>query len=749
MVKAVCIILASILVQVVSAQAAELTVKSLDTKQPIGAYTPAQWSVDLGRSYADPFDPNEISVDATFTDDQGKTWVMPAFWFEPPTEPSLVREDAGTVAQWRIRFAPTHAGQWVLVVHARDKDGTRSSEAVRFDVAPSDNPGMVRRAADHPRYLAFDSGALFFTVGLNLAWVPKYTIEGYQDWFEKLSKAGGNFARVWITQGRVLETKQSGLGRYDANMAAYFERVLELAQADGIRVMLTLNAPGMFGGSWWKDNPYNAANGGPVQQKLDYVKNPVAIQYHERRLRYMVARYSAFTSLAFWELWNEQEHVGGVPDQWNKRESEYLKKVDPYQHLVTTSSGEDCAGVWPMPSIDLSQVHLYGAGSWAHFDEAVAMIASSYSAYGKPFMVGEFGVTWDWNNNGESGVDKAAKGTELHNAMWTSAMTGCAGTAMTWWWIDYIDPHNLWHLFTGISRFSETIPWVSRDFQPLRVDSPMKPSSAGGAGDAKQTWQDMQVPLTPAWALAPDVPIKINANGSAYPAVPAMMFSPYKRSLYRPTVLKVNLPRPSTMVLNIKKVSVSTDLKISVDGKLAREYKFVAAPGAADAESITLNKKYSIYQAVLNKDIKVDLSAGEHTIRIENMTGDWVDIGSLTFIGARSSRYSDLRTYAMQDETTGDTIAWMLDPDSNWKNDNHIDGLTGALRTWQGAVLSIPMPKSAVGSYNVQWWDMRSGEVIAQETGDVQQGVLKLHAPTFERDVAVHVYRAGEGAKAK
>ncbi len=721
-----------ILLSAVGAWAQDIHVQRVDGESPIAAYDLAQWSVELGKQYGNPFDPNEIAVDAIFTDEAGKKWVMPAFWDEPPTEAAVVGADSTKRAQWRIRFAPTHAGKWSMVVSAKDSAGTRTSEAVRFEVAASDDPGFVRRSPGSDRYFCFDSGAPYFMVGLNIAWgTHNNSLKPYYDWFGKFSQAGGNFARVWITQARVLETDKSGLGRYDANNAAYFDRVLELAQKDGIRVMLTLNAPGMFGGKWWKMSPYNAANGGPVQDKLDYVKDPAAIQYHEQRLRYLVARYSAYTSLAFWELWNEQEHVGLVPDEWNQRESTYLKTIDPYQHLVTTSSGEHCAGVWPMKTIDLTQVHLYGAADWSHFDEAIALGAASYSEYHKPFLFGEFGITWDWNHGGEVAADTSAKGTALHNAMWASAMTGCAGTAMNWWWDNYIDPKNLWHLFTGISRFSAVIPWTTRDFAPLGIPSPAQATS----GD--ETWSDMNVRLVPAWVVAPNEPIIINANGSAFPAVSAMLFSPLKKELHHSMVLKVDLPKPSTMVLAIDRVSVAINLLITVDGKVADEYKFIAFPGATDAKEVTFNKRFNIYQANLNKDLRVDLPAGEHTIRIENRTGDWMRLKSLTFTGVRSSRYTDLKTYAMQDPTTGDTIAWVLDPDSTWSND--AKGIEPRPR--EGARLSVPMPKSASGNYTAQWWNTRSGKVMEEKKVEVDKGVVKLAIPTFTRDIALRLYK--------
>jgi hypothetical protein len=44
-------------------------------------------------------------------------------------------------------------------------------------------------------------------------------------------------------------------------------------------------------------------------------------------------------------------------------------------------------------------------------------------------------------------------GVFLHNALWASAFSGFASTAMYWWWDSYTDPLNLWHHYQGLSDF--------------------------------------------------------------------------------------------------------------------------------------------------------------------------------------------------------------------------------------------------------------------------------------------------------
>ena len=59
---------------------------------------------------------------------------------------------------------------------------------------------------------------------------------------EKLKEAKGNFARVWLCHPPLrIENERVGLGRYDLRNAAFFDDLLDLAQRDGIYLMLTMN----------------------------------------------------------------------------------------------------------------------------------------------------------------------------------------------------------------------------------------------------------------------------------------------------------------------------------------------------------------------------------------------------------------------------------------------------------------------------------------------------------------------------
>lgn len=408
-----------------------------------------------------PFDPDEIAVDGVFTR-EGETYHVPAFW------------DGKT---FRLRFCPPRAGAWSLQVVTQTAAGVKRATPRNFEVAKSDDPGFVRRSKQNPLYWATEDDRAFIPIGLNLCWPDSSGMASYDRRFAKLRSVGGNFARIWTTQERRLETVEAGLGRYDLTSANYYDDILKLGRKHGIRLMLTLDdyrvlAKTDYFNAHWDKSPYNKANGGPLEEPTDFFLDPKCRKLYKQRLRYLVARYSAFPSLAFWEIYNEMDNIPkpGVPTPWLREMTDYLKSIDPYRHPITTSySWDDKADVWQLPNIDLVQRHMYGQGDTIDFVSMISGNADKLRGYGKPRLIGEYGITW---KEPDIKLDKARLGTPLHDALWGSIMSGDCGGALTWWWDNYLEPLDLWPVFVGISKFAATVNFTGSHFAPWKLDVP-------------------------------------------------------------------------------------------------------------------------------------------------------------------------------------------------------------------------------------------------------------------------------------
>ncbi len=91
--------------------------------------------------------------------------------------------------------------------------------------------------------------------------------------------------------------------------------------------------------------------------------------------------------------------------------------------------------------------------------------------------MGEFGQSW---RSGQECVSEDPEGIHLHNAIWASALSGSAGTAMIWWWDSYVDPQNLYYHYKALARFTENEQWANSNFRKL--DSPANTDKLGVYG---------------------------------------------------------------------------------------------------------------------------------------------------------------------------------------------------------------------------------------------------------------------------
>ncbi len=331
-----------------------------------------------------------------------------------------------------------------------------------FEATASALKGFVKVDTRNGRYLRFDDGAPYVPVGHNLAFEdgnPDVNGVGYyDDLLGSLGRAGENWSRVWMTDFNrsALEWGEghySGLyhgpGEYSLPSAWRMDRILELAEENGVALQLVLNDHGQFsnrGGDRWatrcapEDVPpcepgdpgfdpgsaYNDANGGPVPLASPdlFFSNAEARDLMKNRLRYIVARYGAFRSVLAWELFNEVQFVGTQTENpytsaqlrsdivdWHADMAQYLKSVDPFGHLVTTSSAirdtGDISGLnamWALPAIDVVQIHWYEPQPELMTTDVPVMIHQFATQYGKPVVVGELGLP-NLNPNPEPGFN--------------------------------------------------------------------------------------------------------------------------------------------------------------------------------------------------------------------------------------------------------------------------------------------------------------------------------------------------------
>jgi Domain of unknown function (DUF5060) len=456
-------------------------------RESLARYDTFELTLDLSPTYENPFDPEQINIEALFTSPAGKQVQVNGFLDQPFTrklQNNAEKIEAAGDRLWKIRFTPDAVGRWTYSVRATDRSGTASLPESHFEVVASQKPGFIRRSQQNPRGFAWDNGSAYFPIGENMCWGGGRGSFDYEDWLPELSKAGGNFIRIWMcswncalewaeeSKGEQRNGSYHGVGVYSLDNAWKLDTILYAAERNGISVMLCLgtygefNEGGYFNEGQWKANPYNAANGGPCARPEDFWTNATARKLYQRRLRYLAARYGHRTNLQSWEFWNEAK----APAPWVAEMARFLKgtgefngqAADPYGHLVTTTYGD--ADVWKIPEIDFAQTHSYGTGNIADHAPVIISEAAKHAAYGKPHLMGEFGIDW---RSPDNKYDPDGKGLNLHNALWASAVSGDAGGAMIWWWDNYVHPKKLYGAYTPLKHFTDEVPWATGEWKKL------------------------------------------------------------------------------------------------------------------------------------------------------------------------------------------------------------------------------------------------------------------------------------------
>jgi len=417
----------------------------------------------------------EVVVPAFYTRDYSLTVVDGESLLEPKGEPS-----------WKLRFAAAEPGEHTLVVAAKDRSGEARSEPVAFTATPSDSPGYVRVSTKDPRYFAFDNGTPYFAVGENVCTWRK-GVADYDTWLPRLGAVGGNYARIWMW-GHCFGIEWGRPGHYRLDHAWALDHALGLAEEHGIYVKLCLEAWRGFGGprSFVRDgvlHPYAKRNGGPCEREMDVFTDPEARRMFRNRLRYVVARWGCSTHILAWEFWNEINCVWGYRGRsqdmidWSAEMAACLRKTDPWRHLVVNSLGSFQLDdrLWKLPGIDFAQVHGYWHPTLAaskemgkDMAELVPHWIAKIRGFGKPALFAEYGlVNPTWGHSPRA--DEDTEGVHLHNGLWSSTMAEAAGTAMLWWWGNYVDPNDLYGRFGSVARYVKGVPWTTAGFRPVQA----------------------------------------------------------------------------------------------------------------------------------------------------------------------------------------------------------------------------------------------------------------------------------------
>jgi hypothetical protein len=463
------------------------------TNSLIPSYEKFELTFDLEGSFINPYNPEEIKVEAIFQAPSGKVLVQPGFYYQ---EYDLQTDGEAEILTpvgnplWKVRFSPTESGTYQYYLTAAEGAAFTTTPINTFEVEESDDPGFIQISPANARYFEYQNGEPFFGIGLNVGWwqYPEKGISTYKYYFDRMGEYRANLARVWMTnsgmdQGWILSIQDQTLGAdYNLQEAWMFDAMLALAHQNEVRLLLTLDDVNQYGHSWnWEVNLYNSANGGPCDTQSEIFTNPEAWKYQERIFRYIIARWGYSTNILSWELFNEIDELRWSDQDnfssddlaaWHAERAAYIKSIDAHQHLVNTSTGSFKTHPYlyeALRDIDFAQIHFYYVPGWPWYPSDpegrdIAALTRDYadqvywSVSNEPSLVGEFGLVGaDWSNSPLLAEDD--QGIHLHNALWSSLMSGSASTGLNWHW----ETHRQfdaawWRHYAAIANFFKGLP---------------------------------------------------------------------------------------------------------------------------------------------------------------------------------------------------------------------------------------------------------------------------------------------------
>ena len=424
------------------------------------------------RSILNPYQSKDIRITSNITSPSNSVLNKDAYYkldYEVKYDEFMSQDTAKylNIEHFLISYKPKEVGTHKIDVNVYIKEELTQTFSYEFDVSENDfdYKGAIK-VADNKKSFIFENGETYIPVGENFGWYTSRTLGSfeYDAIFQKLADVNGNYARIWLKYENFalhMGTSSAKVDDFTTRMNALerLDRVLKVAEEKGIYICLTLINHGQFSKSVnpeWLKNPYSKLIDYPF---LFFSKKEIKEIYKEE-LRYIIARYGEYDSIFTYELFNEVDWTDGYDylrgKSWAKEMSEYIKSIDPYDRLITSSfmSDSNASGVFELDSIDYSTIHTYSYKSQSGITQRVKNEAiSAQRKYNKPLLFEEWGVDAD---SGSKTYEADPDGIMLYQALYGSIFSS-SGSVMSWWWDTYIDKYDLYHIFKGPFTISKLL----------------------------------------------------------------------------------------------------------------------------------------------------------------------------------------------------------------------------------------------------------------------------------------------------
>jgi hypothetical protein len=563
-------------------------------QQPVVWYGPVTATFNIALA-GNPFDPQQNDLRVRFVPEKGQ-----------PEERLAYLDEAGNVRAHLVTKTP---GKYKPVLLRNGRELVVAPEEGIVDARRRLANGFLRIDPVHKNRFRWDSGETYFPVGFNLGWqnpdLPPLT-----DQISQMAGMGANWTRIWACNwdGKNpwwpnQEDADLVNGQLWLPALARWQEIVAACDIVGLPFQMVLFNHGSFSSrvnANWQDHPWNAEKGGFLKDGADFFTDPEAKRRSKMWLRYAVARYAHSPNLKAWELFNEVEWTDArYADRWHdiaawhKEMAGYLRSIDPYGHLITSSSELGEKEMWA--SLDYYQPHVYSSN-------LAAAIAGRPALSDKPYFFGEIGP------NSE---ERAEQVRAIRDGLYAGILANHAGAGQYWYW-DRVHKFDLYGEFMTARKVLDRSGLASRP-QARRLNVRARTGErttlefGPGAGWEKAGRTTFHLPD--------------DATPEALFGLPAYFQSSRgdNRGLFPgPLEFKFNAPTAGKFEAHVdESASAGASLRLWVNGEERGRKEF--APGDSTVPQSHL--------------FEASFPAGDVTIRFENDGADWVRFSRFSFQG--------------------------------------------------------------------------------------------------------------------
>ena len=512
------------------------------------------------------------------------------------------------VVEHRLAYFDDGVWKATLLSHAKGAfqpvvliNGKKMTQLPKLTLSTAGKEGFVRIGG--PKGFVFDNGTPYWPIGHDLAWAGG-PIKDLPSYLTQMGKEGLNWSRIWANHWDdknpfwTTSAPMPKPGEMSPAVLKKWDRIVASAEGAGIHFQMTMFHHGPWSSrvnSNWGENPWNAKNGGWLQTPSDFFTDPKAQALSRAWLRYAIARWGHSPAIMAWELFNEvewcdpnyekRESVVGV---WHDSMADYVRSLDPYHHLVTTSSRLSLP-IWK--KMDYYQPHGYPPS-------VEAMVAAT-EKMDKPFFYGEVGP-------GQLDGSRPVQVQAIRDGIYTALLCGQAGAAQFWTW----DRVASEHMESEFSRASALVKASGIGVFPGFTVREAKLDSGYG-GD-----------------------VEVRPGGGWEPSRLAAFRLPEEAS--KLGLLSSYLQGSAHREMNSGAATFS--FRAVAGTKVSVEVTGVSSSGGVLAVVLDGGKELSIpyaggQQFSKPSVVTVDIPAGDHVVTIKNEGSDWVQLGKISVPG--------------------------------------------------------------------------------------------------------------------